>query len=328
MRQILDSLTRKASGHSLKSKPLNLHSGELVEVRSEREIRRTLDGKGEFEGLQFSPEMAKYCGERFRVFRRADKLIIEGIGMRRMKNTVILAGVLCDGLAHRGCKKTCLLLWKETWLRTVPSARESVLKSGDEKLSTGHDSWTESKSSECQASSLKETASALPFWDIRQYKWDIESGAFGPFERLQVLLVSISNGFRKLLRSEVIMRDQGHLRRTPTLALNLQPGEYVYVRSREEIMRTLDTRNRNRGLGFTQEMSKYCGGRYKVLKRVDVIKDEKTGDIRQIVNTVLLDGVTCDGKAHGGCPRNCFCLWREIWLRRATDVIERDGCAN
>jgi hypothetical protein len=29
-----------------------------------------------------------------------------------------------------------------------------------------------------------------------------------------------------------------------------------------------------------------------------------------------LEGVTCDGKAHSGCPRTCYCLWREIWLER------------
>jgi hypothetical protein len=90
----------------------------------------------------------------------------------------------------------------------------------------------------------------------------------------------------------------------------------VEVKSREEIAATLDYAGRNRGLEFTQEMEKYCGGKMKVLRRVDKMIIEKTGKMRQIANTVLLEGANCDGRAHGGCPRNCYCLFREIWLRR------------
>jgi hypothetical protein len=37
--------------------PLNLRSGELVEVRSAEEILATLDAQGRFEVLPFMPEM-------------------------------------------------------------------------------------------------------------------------------------------------------------------------------------------------------------------------------------------------------------------------------
>jgi hypothetical protein len=108
----------------------------------------------------------------------------------------------------------------------------------------------------------------------------------------------------------------GKLKRTPTASLNLQCGELVEVKSIEEILATLDLDGRNRGLYFDPEMKKCCGGRYRVLKRIDKMINEETGQMRQITNTVLLDGVVCHGEFHGGCQRTCYCLWREIWLRR------------
>ena len=102
--------------------------------------------------------------------------------------------------------------------------------------------------------------------------------------------------------------------------LNLRPGEIVEVKSREEILETLDFKGRNRGLQFMPEMFKYCGKRFRVLKRVDRMVVAASGKMRLIPNTVILEGVYCDGKAHGGCQRMCSCLWREIWLRRVNDA--------
>jgi hypothetical protein len=36
--------------------------------------------------------------------------------VRRLKNTVLLAGVQCDGLLMR-CDRSCYLYWREAWLR-------------------------------------------------------------------------------------------------------------------------------------------------------------------------------------------------------------------
>ena len=96
---------------------LNLRPGEIVEVRNESEILAMLDENGTLEGLPFIPEMRKFCRKRFKVLKRVKKIIVEGVGIRRMLNTVILEGVTCDGEAHGGCKRTCLLFWKEAWLK-------------------------------------------------------------------------------------------------------------------------------------------------------------------------------------------------------------------
>jgi hypothetical protein len=98
----------------------HLRRGDAVEVLSEDEIAATLGKNGSLEGLPFTPEMCKYCGHKFRVSNRVDKLIIEATGrMRRLRNTVILEGATCDGKAHGGCMRTCFLLWKESWLRKI-----------------------------------------------------------------------------------------------------------------------------------------------------------------------------------------------------------------
>jgi hypothetical protein len=99
--------------------------------------------------------------------------------------------------------------------------------------------------------------------------------------------------------------------------LNLNVGEIVEVRSAKEILATLDRQGKLRGLSFAPEMMRFCGRRFMVYKKLGKIILESTGELRKIKTpTVLLDGVLCDGKAHGGCDRSCFCFWREEWLRK------------
>lgn len=99
--------------------------------------------------------------------------------------------------------------------------------------------------------------------------------------------------------------------------LNLQPGEWVEVRSMEEILATLDERGKNRGMGFMPEMMQFCGEKFRVYKHVNTIVLESTGEQRKIMSpTVFLEGVECDGSYHGRCDRSCYCFWREVWLKR------------
>jgi hypothetical protein len=101
--------------------------------------------------------------------------------------------------------------------------------------------------------------------------------------------------------------------------LNLKLGDWVEVRSAREIFATLDAKGKLKGLAFTPEMMKFCGRRFKVYKKLNKIVLEATGELRKIKTpTVLLEGVFCDGNAHGGCDRSCFCFWREEWLKRAS----------
>ncbi len=110
----------KAEGTRRKFEVLNLQPGEIAEVRSEEEIAETLDENGKNGGLWFMPEMRRYYGQRFKVYKRVERIIMEATGeYRRMKNTVLLEGVICDGSEHHGCDRSCFHYWRESWLKRV-----------------------------------------------------------------------------------------------------------------------------------------------------------------------------------------------------------------
>jgi hypothetical protein len=168
----------------------------------------------------------------------------------------------------------------------------------------------------CQSTALVGATLPLPLLDVRQYVWDISSGTCEPLECIRMFFTMLRKIVIARLTGRTYSEVSGRRRRTPTSSLNLKPGELVEVKSKEEILATLDFKSRNRGLEFSEEMLKYCGKRYRVWKRCDKMIIEQTRKIRQIANTVILEGVTCDGKAHRGCQRTCWCMWREIWLKR------------
>jgi hypothetical protein len=102
---------------------LDLQPGELVEVRSEEEILATLDDNGKYKGLFFMPDMMKFCGKQYRVYRKVEKIMLETtVELRRLASpTVFLEGVYCDGTAYGGCDRSCFCFWREAWLKRVHS---------------------------------------------------------------------------------------------------------------------------------------------------------------------------------------------------------------
>ena len=103
-----------------------LQAGDLVEVLSLAEIRRTLDEHDRCAGLKFMKPMAAYCGQRFVVQTNVRRIYNERHErMLRLRRTVLLRNVLCDGryLGDReGCDRCCFFFWKEDWLRKVAEA--------------------------------------------------------------------------------------------------------------------------------------------------------------------------------------------------------------
>jgi len=112
--------------------------------------------------------------------------------------------------------------------------------------------------------------------------------------------------------------------KTPSANLNLQPGEWVRVKSYPEILATLDGNNKNRGLIFDAEMVPYCGRTFRVLKRVKRILNEKTGRMTEFKNPcIILEGVVCESRysqCRLFCPRSIYSYWREIWLERVSEA--------
>ena len=92
-------------------------------------------------------------------------------------------------------------------------------------------------------------------------------------------------------------------------------GDRVRVRSREEILATLDAQGMRDGLPFMPEMLAFCGREMRVFRRAHKSCDtiHKTGN-RRMRGAVHLEEARCDGSAHGGCGAACLLFWKEEWL--------------
>jgi hypothetical protein len=158
------------------------------------------------------------------------------------------------------------------------------------------------------------------WWRFQTLVWYV--GVLGPRKFMRGIFPSTKLG-RFMLKGQRRRASAG----IDKLSLGLKPGEWVEVKSVKEIFATLDQNGKLRGLAFNREQAKFCGGRYKVYKRLENMILESTGELRRIKTpTVLLEGVFCDGEAHGKCDRSCFCFWREAWLRRVNpDSPGTDG---
>lgn len=111
-------------GQPASSDPLELRPGELVRVKSKREIARALDESGRNKGLSFDWEMLPHCGRTYRVRDRVERIIDENTGaMIQLKSDcVILDGVACSGDLSEGrwfCPRAIYPYWREAWLRRV-----------------------------------------------------------------------------------------------------------------------------------------------------------------------------------------------------------------
>ncbi|MEU3167774.1 hypothetical protein [Streptosporangium sp. NPDC006930] len=330
---------------------LNLRVGETVEVLGEAEIMATLDEKGELDQLPFMPEMLAFCGRRLTVHKVAHKLCdtIGGSGMRRMERAVHLTGARCDGQAHGGCQTACQFYWKEAWLKRVDPdspASPAPVSTGENGLAEGRPLLPILRAAtrkepgpdgeerfSCQATELLRAApTCLPFKDVRQYVTDVRSGNVGVPWMLRSFLVGLFNRFQQVAKRILPrwMWIKGGMRwgfvrgeagpTTPTLSLDLRPGELVRVKSKEEILKTLNDDLLNRGMGFEEEMSRYCGHVARVSARVEKCLDEKTGRMLRMKNPcIILDDVICAGAYNVSCPREFVPFWREIWLERVEE---------
>jgi hypothetical protein len=136
-------------------------------------------------------------------------------------------------------------------------------------------------------------------------------------------VVGFYNGFQKLRGGKPYPEVFGKIpdgTSTPAETLDLQPGEWVQVKSPQEIGATITTSGFNRGMRYDMEMAKYSGERYRVQMRVDKLINEKNGKMGRMKSAAIqLENVYCRAEctsARLGCPRAVNTYWREIWLKR------------
>lgn len=341
---------------------MKLSAGDQVEVLGKEEILKTLDKRGQLDGLPFMPQMFKYCGERYKVYKRAHKTCdtVNRTGGRRINDCVHL-DLRCDGESHGDCQAACLIFWKTTWLKPLKvgqsvesacSKQKSVAdEPTDDSCCTEHNVSSATRAEPgkehsrymCQATQLPYFSTLLPWWDVRQYFEDYTSGnvtlvkffrgfSYAAYYSLCHATRKRRGGFSLLRIYDLFQSATGGVpyprwtglipsgQPTPIQTLDLQAGELVRVKSYREILETLDSQNKNRGLYFDAEMVPYCGGTYQVRRRVNVFIDESTGvPVTMKTPAIILENVWCQARysdCRMFCPRSIYSWWREIWLER------------
>jgi hypothetical protein len=193
----------------------------------------------------------------------------------------------------------------------------------------------------CQATRLPYATSKLEWWEFGQYLEDYQSGNVGLWQIISgasyFLYYALSRAgiglgrpmrwfydkFYPLWGGAPFPRKTGTIpegKPTPVAVLNLQPGELVRIKTHDEILQTLNTGSRNRGLYWDAEEVPHCGSTHRVLRRVDKIINERTGKMQAMKTPcVILDSVVCESRyseCRLFCPRSIYAYWREIWLER------------
>jgi len=309
-----------------------LRAGDVVCVRDAVEIAGTLDRDGKLDDLPFMPEMLAFCGKQFVVDRRIDKVNdwIGGSELRRMRHVVTLSQVRCDGSSHGGCQAECQILWHERWLtRATKRSSESRAGAAAFENSLKHATRTHAANATadryvCQITELLTASRPLRRFDIRQDLRPLLNGNIGLRGFLIAKLTAIFNHIQGLRGGSEFPRAAVQLDRgpTPSIDLRLEPGEWVEVRSLEEISATLH-KNHNRGMWFGRETQRHCGQRYRVHSRIERIIHERTGQLIQMKTPVItLEGVTGTGEYLHFAPQNDYVFWREIWLKRSQPYDE------
>src|SRR5579863_5905824 len=301
--------------------------------------------------MPFMPEMLAFCGQRLKVYKRAHKTCdtVFPVRARRVADAIHL-DTRCDGSGHDGCQAGCLLFWKLAWLKPAGAPQSGAESSALAGGLTEIDLWSRTRDSAtgdgspryvCQATQLPYASTNLDWWEVTQYIEDYTSGNVGWGRILSGAIYMAAlwlsragvgmgrpirwfwDNFYFLWAGSPYPRRGGTVpdgEPTPVANLNLVPGELVQIKPYPEILKTLNEGNRNRGLYWDAEEVPYCGKTYRVLRRVDRIVNERTGEM-QIMKTpcVILDSVICESRyseCRLFCPRSIYPYWREIWLER------------
>jgi hypothetical protein len=332
-------------------------AGDLVEVRSREEILAMLgpDGRLFRDRMPFMPEMLQYCGRRFRVANVAHKTCDTATLLmgRRMRDAVFLEDLRCDGSAHGGCQARCLLFWKTQWLKPVKSAE--VMENGPSLPPSGKVGCSERQLHEatravmangnpryfCQATEHWAASEPLRALAVSHFVDDLRTGNAKLKDVVRVVGLHLVWRLRSLKRGwrlSVWLYDRLHRlvtgrpdpfrggvipdgTSTPESRLDLQPGEWIEVKSHDEILQTITVGLQNHGMKYNAELTPFCGQRFRVAQRVHRIIEEKSGRMITMKNPcITLENVYCQAQYTAYsllCSRRVTPYFREIWLRRA-----------
>jgi hypothetical protein len=108
----------------------------------------------------------------------------------------------------------------------------------------------------------------------------------------------------------------------------IRVGDWIEVRSSEEITKTLDQRGCYEGLPFMPEMRQFTGRRLRVQQCAGrTCVHPPQSPLPRLTGCFTLAGLRCDGSAHGGCQLGCMLFWKQVWLRPVDGPDIRSGPA-
>ena len=230
-----------------------------------------------------------------------------------------------------------LLYWKDAWLRrsmprrrtecagdaTDEAARDSLLALVDAQRERAADDG-EPVRFRCQATQAIEASTAVSAKDPRSYVRALHApatSAVGHFVRVMARAVVMESGeaARSPVRAAVARCDGesrlAHRRST------CDPGEWVRIKSREEIEATLNDKGKNRGLWFDREMMRLLrpGVPGEPSSRPAHRRAHRRDD-RVVAATASRSRVrrapASTAWGVGSVPRAIYPYWREGWLER------------
>ena len=317
-----------------------LRAGDRVQLRPPSEIIRTLDERGCLDGMPFMPEMLAYFGKTYTVTAQVGRACdtVNYSGVRRLKDTVILDDLRCDGAGHAGCQAQCRVYWKEAWLRPVsrvsteaggadaPTTLDPTAFTELERLAIRSVDAAESSPRErvyrCQATDLLGASEPVGWWNFRSIVGELTSGnvSVGRFVRVstRIVLEEVARRLGLLTNSPFRKHEMGS-RSSALTDVTFTPGQLVKIRSRSEIGKTLAQDGKHRGLWFDREMVPHCGRTARVRSKVERFIDEGSGRLVELGSECyILDGIVCDSARSEGrwfCPRAIYPWWRGVWLQ-------------
>ena len=160
------------------------------------------------------PEMLAHVGSRFTVSRRVEKICdtISGgpSASRRMRDTVMLEDLRCDGSGHDGCQAGCRIYWKESWLRRVDPSEEPMRPPTDrlaelerrsrDATRTAPEPGSLGERYRCQATKALDASEPLSAYDPGQYLRELQYGNVGALRFIRVMARALKFGIGRPIR--------------------------------------------------------------------------------------------------------------------------------
>ena len=265
------------------------------------------------------PQMVELCGQSTTIVKWVTSSCVpteNGVLYGGVSDAVLLNVGRCDGQSFGGCQMDCPLMWKTAWLSNEvnPEVEDCSDAASELRQLAERNAIAADGCAKCQATQLVHISDTTQGSRLKQYATEMNLNRVS----MSTIATSFCGGMLARL-SGASGTVHGDLKRTPLVDLQLNVGEKVRVKSRDEIVKTLNTQGKNRGLWFDPVMLRYCGQELTVSKRVTVLVDETNGQIRNLkVPSVVLDDLRCDSSQRRFCVRLLQLFWREAWLERVS----------